>query len=271
MNYTYLATKGGNFGLSNIYENRVEQRRYELTTTEHYQGQPVPEPFARFNLELLLPETLGPEVLGASPLGDWRISLLGEWRKGQSLTWTGQDLVTGRSPVRGIQGNVRYKDFYNLDLRLSKNFGTAVGEAQFFVDVTNVLNLRHMNRYSAFENERDLERYVQSLHLPEGAFAGLEGDPPYRWVPGDDQPGDFRRPDVAFVPIELGRRRGAERAGALLRRRGLLPMDGGAFVDADDGFVDRVLGERAYIDMPNLTSFTFLNPRNVFFGLRLTL
>ena len=92
VNYTYLATKGGNFGFSQVYENRVQQRQYLLTTTEHYQGQPVPEPFARFNVEVLLPEKIGPDVLGTNPLGDWRISFLGEWRKGQSLTWTGLEL-----------------------------------------------------------------------------------------------------------------------------------------------------------------------------------
>ena len=63
-------------------------------------------------------------------------------------------MVSGRSPVRGIQGNVRYKDFYNLDLRFSKNFNTAIGEANFFVDVTNVLNLRNLNINSAFAGER---------------------------------------------------------------------------------------------------------------------
>ena len=272
VNYTYLASKWGNFGLGNVYQNRVEQRQYELTTTEHYQGQPVPEPFARFNVEVLLPEQLGPEVLGTNPLGDWRISFLGEWRKGQSLTWTGQQLVTGRSPVRGIQGNVRYKDFYNLDLRFSKNFNTAVGDAQFFVDVTNVLNLRNMNRYSSFLGNRDFERYMKSLHLPEDAFAGKEGDPPYQWVPGNDQPGDFREPGVEYVPIEVGRPEGGGNQRALYYDGGeYYEWNGSAFVEADNGLVERVLDDKAYIDMPNNTSFTFLNPRNVFFGLRITL
>ena len=39
---------------------------------------------------------------------------------------------------------------------------------------------------------------------------------------------------------------------------------------AGGGDVDQMLEDKAYIDMPNNTSFTFLNPRNVFFGIRLT-
>ena len=40
------------------------------------------------------------------------------------------------------------------------------------------------------------------------------------------------------------------------------------WVVEDQGRVDQVLKDRAYIDMPNLDYFTFLNPRNVFFGIK---
>jgi hypothetical protein len=32
-----------------------------------------------------------------------------------------------------------------------------------------------------------------------------------------------------------------------------------------------VIDDKAYIDMPNMDTFTFLNPRRIFFGLRLSL
>jgi hypothetical protein len=39
---------------------------------------------------------------------------------------------------------------------------------------------------------------------------------------------------------------------------------------ADQGEVDGVLKDKAYIDMPNQEWFNFLNPRDVYFGVRLS-
>jgi hypothetical protein len=45
----------------------------------------------------------------------------------------------------------------------------------------------------------------------------------------------------------------------------------GQWVVADQSTVDRVLDNKAYIDMPNQEYLTFLNPRNIFWGLRISL
>jgi hypothetical protein len=34
--------------------------------------------------------------------------------------------------------------------------------------------------------------------------------------------------------------------------------------------MDKILSDKAYIDMPNITSFTFLNPRQIFFGIKVS-
>lgn len=279
LNYTYMARKEGNFGFSNIYENRVEQREYLRGATDHYPTAPIPEPYARFNLEVVTPEDFGPDWGAIRPLSDFRVNFLGEWRKGQSLTWTGQELTGGRSPVRGLQGNVNWTDYYNLDLRFSKNFNTGYGGVQLFVDVTNVLNLRQMNRYAGFEGERDLQYYMESLHLPGDAFDDLDGGAPYDYIPGGDQPGDYREPGTEFVPIEIVNNTGdvqdpMERplyyekddsgGGTYMQYRD------GAWTEADGDFVNEVIDNKQYIDMPNESYFTFLNPRNVYFGMRLS-
>ena len=36
----------------------------------------------------------------------------------------------------------------------------------------------------------------------------------------------------------------------------------------DQGTLDQVMDDKAYIDMPNQEAFTFLNPRNIFYGIR---
>lgn len=275
INYTYLSRKSGNFGFAQINQNRVEQRQYVSGTRDHYQSKPIPEPFARFNLEVVLPEDFGPDVAGVNLLGDWRINFLGEWRDGQALTWNGQTLDAGAGSDPRISFNTSWTDYYNLDLRFAKNFGTTIGRAQFFVDVTNVLNLRHMNRYGLFEGSQDDLRYYQSLHMPEETFEGLES-PPYSLIPGKDQPGDYRKPGVAFDPIyPVGAVGDVESPveNALYYDLGTeryMTYRNGSWGAADQSRVDQVLDDKAYIDMPNESYFTFLNPRNVYFGLRLT-
>jgi outer membrane receptor protein involved in Fe transport len=279
INYTYSVRKTGNFGFSQFDQNRTAQRSFVDNTTEHYTSKPIPEPFARFNIEVLIPKDLGPEVGGSHILGDWRINFLGEWRLGQAQTWNGQSLGgatggTGGAGNRELQGNVRWKDYYGLDMRLSKNFETSVGSAQFFVDFTNVLNLRYL--YSSgnrvFQNgNSDQQKYMQSLHLPEDTFPEDFGTP-YTLIPGDDQLGDYRKKGVAFVPIIAGAlpEAGLDRPLYYVPDEGqYYQWNGSAFTPADGGYVSQVLDDKAYIDMPNQTWSTFLNPRNVSFGLRL--
>ncbi|WP_397547988.1 carboxypeptidase-like regulatory domain-containing protein [Rhodothermus marinus] len=275
INYTYMAWKGGNFGFEYNYENLVAQQNYLLTSTDHYQSKPVPEPYARVNIDLVTPEDYGPNYNGMRPLAGWRLSLLGTWRAGQVLTWTGQQLVAGGSPIRGIEQNVQWKDYYNLDLRLSKTFNMKFGEVQFFMDVSNVLNLRYMDRMSGFTGADDLLDYMKSLHLPANTFEGLE-NPPYQFIPGNDQPGDYRKPGVEFVPIEVCPPAGCQPVGdeptrPLYYQDGTYySYTGSEFVEADPDFVKKVLDNKAYIDMPNADYLTFFNPRRVYFGLRIS-
>jgi len=44
----------------------------------------------------------------------------------------------------------------------------------------------------------------------------------------------------------------------------------GTWQVVDRSRLQKVLDDKAYIDMPNLTTFTFLNPRNIFYGVRLS-
>ena len=273
MNYTYLVRKTGNFGFSRFDENRTEQDNFVRETDEHYTSKPVPEPFARFNIELILPKRIGPSLGGSYPLGDWRINFLGEWRQGLTLTWDGQNLSSAAgSGDRELQGNVRWKDYYTLDMRLSKSFSTGVGSAQFFVDLTNVLNIRHL--YHAGGNlfgagQQDLSNYMSSLHLPQSTLP----DSPDGGLYGDDQPGDFRGPGVAFVPIIQGPLPETGEGRPLyyvVDEQKYYKWGGSSFSEASQSEVDKVMEDKAYINMPNRMWQQFLNPRNVFFGLRLS-
>ena len=271
VNFTYMSAKRGNFGFARQYENAVQQREFVRNSRDHYQEKPVPEPFARLNLEFLAPPGLGPELLGLHPLGNWRLNLLGEWRAGEVFTWSGDQTI------EGLSNNVRWASYRNLDLRLSKAFEAAGNSVQVFMDVTNALNLRHLRRYGNFYSDdgRDWEHYMMSLHLPEDAFG--DHDAPYLFISGDDQPGDFRKPGVAFHPIEVIE--SVENVGAPHERPLYYELDGGrymawdgnAWAEADPDVVEQVLEDKAYVDMPNLGFLNFLNPRMVRFGLRVSL
>jgi hypothetical protein len=285
VNYTFQQFKAGNFGLGRQYESVVAQRDYELTSTDHYQFRPVSQPFGTLNLEFVIPKDFGPKIAQ-----DFRLDLLGGWRAGQNYTWVGP----GGGVIPGLQNNVQMKDFWSLDLRLSKNVATTLGQAQFFLDVNNILNLKYMyfqpgNPYGGpFEGNLDYENYMMSLQLPESAFPkDIVTTPQYINIPGSDRPGDRRKDGVAFVPIEKVATEANLPANGLPSgatflepgRRVLfyvqatkryMEFTGGSWKQADQGFVDQVLKDKAYIDMPNETYRTFLNPRSVVFGMRIS-
>ena len=188
LNYSYMVDSGGAFGFPLFNENRVEQRRYEEGTTDYYQDRPLPRPYARFNVELITPLDFGPQVAGRHVLGDWRLSFLGEWKKGEYFTWTG-----GQSDVRGVENNMFYRGYRNVDMRLSKNLKTFQGDVQLYIDVRNVFNIKNFN-LGAFSDGQDFDSYLNSLRLPEEMVEGWEefyaqqdenGNPIY----GDDVPG----------------------------------------------------------------------------------
>jgi hypothetical protein len=130
---------------------------------------------------------------------------------------------------------------------------------------------------------------MHSLHLPENTFdqlSGVEPDTPfgekmtllpYRWIPGNDQPGDFRDPSVPWQPMEAAG--SLEHIGEPNTRAWYWAADTDTYsrwtgstwelVPAED--VDGALARKAYIDMPNLRYKTFLNPRRFSLGLRITI
>lgn len=272
VNYTFMAVKRGNFGFARMHENKLEQREYERNTRAHYQAKPVPQPYARFNLEFLIPSDFGPSVAGTHLLGDWRLSFLGQWREGQAFTWTGE------TRIEGLRNNVRWRDYFMVDMRLNKNLDVGFGDAQLFIDISNVFNIRHLRRRGNFVGEggRDWEYYMQSLHLSNDIWGDQETKP-YPYITGNDEPGDFRKPGVEFQPIEV-----VKKIDGVKQPSGhplyyeqdsdqYMQWRNGSWQKADKELVESTLKTKAYINMPNLRFLNFLNPRRARFGIRLSL
>lgn len=266
LNYTYMVSTSGIFGRYVYLENPVEQKRNERENI--YQSRPLPRPYARANIDLFTPEDFGPSLIeGLYPIGDIRLNLLASWRTGAYETWV------GGGSVPGVSNNLQWKDVYSLDVRASKAFRLFGANIQFFVDIFNVLNLKQMTTYG-FVDATDREDYFKSLHLPEADFERFG----YGNIPGDDRPGDYRSPGAEFQPmIRVSDITGVSAPDTRAWYYQSLDRSYYRYDEATAQWsrvaqseIDKVIDSKAYIDMPNLDYFMFLNPRNWFFGVRVS-
>jgi carboxypeptidase-like protein/TonB-dependent receptor-like protein len=267
INYTYMLYTYGYFGYGTYHLNPAEQRDYERGSTYYYQKRPVARPYARANLDLFTPQEFGPEVLKYHLLEDWRLNILASWKTGSYESWG------GRTQIPGIINNLQWRDNWYCDIRLAKNFHFSGVNVEFFVDIDNIFNIKLLRPYG-FVNADDKYDYISSLHLP-GNTEGVDlfG---YANIPGDDQPGDYRKAGVDFVPIVATQSRdyitnpNSKYLYYESNTKEYLRYSDGNWVNEDSKRVEKILDDKAYIDMPNLKYFTFLNPRNLFWGLKLS-
>lgn len=268
INYTYMLYTYGYFGYSVYYENAAEQRRHESETTDHYQRRPVARPYARANVDIFTPSEYGPKILEFNPLENWRMNILASWKLGSYETWTG-----GGGTIPGVVNNLQWRDNWYCDVRIAKRFDIGGINFELFVDIDNVFNIKQMRNYG-FVDSNDKNDYIKSLHLPSNTEAIEKFG--YTNIPGDDKLGDYRRPGVEWVPIKAEKNRDAfknpnERDLYYVSNSGeYLRYIDGIWVNEDPDRVRKILDEKAYIDMPNLRHFAFLDPRNVFWGVKIS-
>ncbi|MDZ7288363.1 MAG: TonB-dependent receptor [candidate division KSB1 bacterium] len=264
-NFTYQVNTAGLFGKASIFENPSEQRVYDRNTVNQYQYRPIPRPYGRLSLLFHIPQDYGPKIMGSKPLSGWEANFIADWQSGGYITWN-------PNSVRGISQNIKVKDSYDTVLRLNKTFSVQKMNFVFFVDIYNPFNIKRLSGAS-FYDSFDWQDYMSSLHLPASSA--------YNNIPGKDKAGDYRKDGIAFVPIEQAGTEQALKAITLpnlepnRRVLGYVQATGqyweyrnGSWQLADRGFVDQVLKDKAYIDMPNQTYFNFLNPRQIFLGIR---
>ena len=259
-NYTYQVSTAGHFGSAIMYEDPAEQLQYDRETQNLYQERPMPEPYARAHLSLHTPTDFGPAFLSGKPLAGWTATVIGNWRDGGWYTWN-------PNVIRAVAQNVRIRNFYNLTLRLNKSFSMGRFKLTFFAEIDNLLNTKRLSG-AGFDDADDEREYLESLHLPESNA--------YNNIAGNDRVGQYRDNDVVFRPIvQVGNLENisdpVERAVYYQTsdsRYTQYDTETGTFVDLPDRELNQILDDKAYIDMPNQTSFNFLNPRQIFFGIR---
>ena len=160
---------------------------------------------------------------------------------------------------------------FSAILRLSKTFQFNKLRIQAFADIANLFNYRRMSLWNFGGSAGDRIYYYESLHLPKSDA--------YDNIPGNDRVGDYRKPGVDFQPIEI---RGAIDYANDIGIEDVIYYDNAsglylkylnqkeAWIVVNEQEMNKILEDKAYIDMPNLTSFTFFDPRRVFFGLRIS-
>jgi outer membrane receptor protein involved in Fe transport len=195
-----------------------------------YQSKPHPQPYARANITLRTPDEFGPTILGVRPLQGWSLNILGNWQAGSYATYN-------PNSIPGIVDDVQWRDNFNVDVRLMKTLALYGFEVQLYMDIQNVFNSKFLN-YAGFADSYDYQDYLASL-----CFPWMDGD-----KKGDDRIGDYRPDDVAYDPLESN------------------PNNDPAISARNQVRKDK----KSYVDMPNITSLTYLNPRNWLFGVRVS-
>jgi outer membrane receptor protein involved in Fe transport len=252
-NFTYQVTTTGHFGSAQNFDDKTEQKNYDEATVNLYQDRPQPQPYARVNLNFRSPEDFGPQLFSNHIFGEIGLNVVLDWQSGFKTTWNPGNLTN-------IAYNVDSRDFFNAYLRLDKTFDVGSFKIQLFMDVNNVFN--RLNLY----NTNDFD-YMTSLHLPRSDV--------YPNIPGDDKVGDYREPGVDFQPMESVSRleptvpAGRERAWFYVNSEGkYFEWINSQWAEVDQGRLDKVLEDKAYINMPSASTFWFLDPRQIFFGLK---
>jgi hypothetical protein len=261
-NYTYQVSSYGYFGNPYVFQSPSRQRDSDARTrtTFLYQQKPIAQPYARTSLVLSSPKGFGPEVLHVAPLENWTMNLLFNWKAGEFITYNPDSKAD-------VVSNVQVTDFYNFSLRVNKIVPFAGMNCTFFMEVENLFNLKKLSG-AGFYDTNDYLFYMQSLHLPRSDD--------YDNIPGDDRVGEYRRNGVAFQPMtpvaiasEISNPDSKMIYYETSTKKYMQYADN-AWQQVSKGRMDKMLKDKAYIDMPNQTYFNFLYPRQIFFGVNVS-
>jgi outer membrane receptor protein involved in Fe transport len=261
INYTYQAVSGGFFDKSAVSDDPTQQQYFDQTINNVPRYRSVPSPYARLSLTFFTPYDLGGSGLTKLLIGDWTVTLLGDWRAGDYVTWNPKQIALA-SP------NLQRVDWWNLNLRLTKTIPLGQLQFTFLMDMSNVFNIKRLNM-NAFYDGKDQQYYFESLHLPTSSA--------YDNIPGNDKAGNYRKDGVAYQPMEwtnlIGNVQNPQSNVIYYEKSTARYMNfvNNQWSEVDPGRLKQVLDDRAYIDMPNMASFTFLNPRNAYFGITATI
>lgn len=264
VNYNYMVSSVGRFGWGTYNESSSSQTDYINNSGEAWfkQSKPFPRPIARANIDLFTPSDLGDFISG------WRLNILSVWKAGSYTSWSGDAGVSSKTT-----NNLQWLDYYNTDIRISKALDFGSFDVQFYVQLNNVFDVKVLSTTGFSRLNFDQDNYMKSLHLPDD-IVNFETQKYYN-VPGDDKPGDYRKSSAEYTPIEaVSNINNIENPTQNLiyydsaTRRYYEYSETSGWERSSEKKIKKILDDKSYIDMPNLGFFAFLNPRDIFFGLK---
>ncbi len=192
VNLRYLLTKDGQVGREFIYEDAALNNDPLEIYYEAEENTPVSQPIVNASMTFHVPEELGLGRTMNAAAGGWKISGAFTWEKGRKFTHNPLDL-------RNVQNNLSWPDYYMFDMKISKLFSVLGVNANVYVDVQNVLNLKvnWMSRGWAFLSAIDREDYLNSLQLP--MYSQQEYVDDGSFVSGNDKVGDLRSDSKDYI------------------------------------------------------------------------
>jgi hypothetical protein len=237
-----------------------------------YQTKNAPTPYARAIIDFFTPVDYNPiEALRPyQMLNDWRLNFNASWSAGSHFTWA------GGGSLPDVLNNVQYRDNYYTDMRLSKNFRFFNNvNLEFIMDVTNLFNIKNFSGASYGFIGQDWNEYMKSLHMADGVVQSRFG---YVNVPGSDKPGDVRADGVAWTHIEAvastAQVTNPYDASACMyydaSTKSLVEFKNNAWVPVDQARIDKMNADKSYIRMPSMPQLLFLNPRDIYYGVKLS-
>jgi len=271
LNYTYAVYTSGSFGIAQRYENPSLQKQYELNVSTQTQYKPIPQPQAKFNLSFHTPLKFGPAIAKQHILGGWDMTFTGSWIAGSYVTY---------GSVIGVTYNIRWRDSENVDMKIAKTFDFGPLDVTVLTEVFNVLNLKRLSLTSLGDinlTPAIYNKYTESLQFPKKVYNEL-GD---KHLSGDDKLGDYRPSNVKYQEMDyIYTTTNFNNADPLViyyveDQGKYFQLDkafseGGVWQEVSASRIKKIKDDKAYIFNPCNESFMFFNPRDVFFGVRIS-
>ncbi|MBN2103536.1 TonB-dependent receptor [bacterium] len=296
INFRYLLEKDGKVGREYLYEDPERNEDAEQIYFEAEEDRPAPRPAAAANLTFHVPYDLKMGGIGNSLLGGWLISGIFEWEMGEAYTHNPED-------IRNVSNNIRWPDYYMVDMKISKGFEIMKGiRASFYVDIQNLLNLKvnWMNKEWCFRSAIDRDAYLNSLRLPmyddpeykDKIKISEEGVTPEEYVyqgkispsgnpyfAGDDRPGDLRPDDVPYQAfqevVDFSDETASQRNAIYYEIKTgdyyEYAEDSEMWVKADKKKIKKIINDKAYINNPNNKDLWLYGyPREIWVGVNIS-
>ncbi len=187
VNFTYMSTNNGDIGRGTYYQEEERNVREGYLNYDASYRKPVPQPYARANVEVFTPQSFG------DLFGDWHLSILPSWHSGSysSYSPTGVDQPE-------FANNIHWPDQWDVDLRLTKYFTSFGVDWSVYAEALNAFNFKNFNpsTYYGFSDSFDRDGYLRSLHLPLYAGATYQAA---GLTAGNDKVGDLRSAAKPYI------------------------------------------------------------------------